>query len=304
MAVSDRILNRASLGLGILTLCVMILGPLVRANDAGLACPDWPLCYGHVIPPYEFRVYLEFIHRAAVAVMGVLFLAWFVYIMVGFRNQFWKPATLAMALLISQILLGALTITEKLDPYIVKSHLINALLYWSCILFVWFRTGPGGSKEARSLKILSVVLLVLVFGQIYLGGRVSTNEAGLACTSFPACYKIQVFEESGASHWSSIYFPTMMGHVEKHMSHRFMAYALLVFLSVFYWMAGKKMQSRSRSSLRLVLLLTILQSTLGALNVLFQIPVPVTVAHSAIAIVLYGAALIHVLEVTGARQHD
>ena len=111
-----RFLARATLFISGLTLLVMILGPLVRAEDAGLACPDWPLCHGHAVPPYEFRVYLEVIHRYAAALLALATLTWAVVIFVKkeFRHL-WIPAALALGLLTTQILLGALTITKQLE---------------------------------------------------------------------------------------------------------------------------------------------------------------------------------------------
>ncbi len=43
---------------------LMVLGAAVRAFDAGLTCPDWPLCFGNVVPAFHWGVYFEFIHRS------------------------------------------------------------------------------------------------------------------------------------------------------------------------------------------------------------------------------------------------
>lgn len=270
----------------------MTLGPLVRANDAGLACPDWPLCFGHVIPPYEYRVYLEFIHRVVAGILGIGFMVWTCILIAvkDLRRRFLLLAILAMLLLASQIWLGGETITRRLSPYIVKSHLINALLYVSVLLIIWKKSTPGRPPAAGTRKAawLTGGFAFLVLVQIYMGGRVSTNEAGLACTDFPSCYKIQKFEPDGSSEWRAIFFPAMQGHVEMHMSHRFVAYGLTLFAFFLYAMGPKLgLTSRQHKSLFVILLMIITQVLLGALNVLYQIPVPITVAHSFVANLIY-----------------
>lgn len=283
-----RFLARATLFISGLTLLVMILGPLVRAEDAGLACPDWPLCHGHAVPPYEFRVYLEVIHRYAAALLALATLTWAVVIFVKkeFRHL-WIPAALALGLLTTQILLGALTITKQLEPYIVKSHLLNALLFLSCLLFVWHRVTQPRSKDTRPW--LTGILCALVFAQIYLGGRVSTFEAGLACTDFPACYQTRAVDQDG-ERFERVYFPPMHGHVEKHMSHRFLAYGLALFLVGA--LAVGRLRTDERTGLLIVTVLVSVQIAIGAANVLYQIPTLVTVLHSTMAYAIFTASLL------------
>ncbi len=284
-----RFLARTTLFLSGLTLLVMILGPLVRAEDAGLACPDWPLCHGHAVPPYEFRVYLEVIHRYAAAILTLATLAWTLAIV--WKKEFrhlWRPAVLALALLTAQILLGALTITKQLEPYIVKSHLLNALLFLSCLLYVWHRSTHLPAGSARPW--ITGIACALVFVQIYLGGRVSTFEAGLACTDFPACYQTRAFEPDGTEKLERVFFPPMKGHVEKHMSHRLLAYMLGLYLVLA--LAFGRLRSDERTGLMIVTVLVAVQIAVGAANVLYQIPTLVTVLHSAVAYAIFTASLL------------
>jgi len=274
------------------SLMVMTLGPLVRAEDAGLACPDWPLCYGHVIPPYEYRVYLEFIHRVVAGLLGVIFVAWLALLVVtgSIRRKFWIPAVLALVLLAMQILLGGATITRKLAPYIVKSHLLNALLYVSCLLFIWKKS--DSKRTAPSKNILAILLTgalaLAIFIQIFLGGRVSTNEAGLACTDFPACYRVQSFSSDGSSSWQRIYLPPLRGLVEMHMTHRIVAYGVSILaLTLLFFASTIGLTKRQQRFLLVIVAMIAVQILLGALNVLFQIPVPITVLHSLLANLIF-----------------
>ncbi|MBL8022261.1 MAG: COX15/CtaA family protein [Leptospirales bacterium] len=284
--------HQLTFGLILFSFFVMTLGPLVRAEDAGLACPDWPLCFGHVVPPYEYRVYLEFIHRVVAGILGIGFLLWagFLIAVTELRKRFLLWAILAMVLLASQIWLGGETITRKLSPYIVKSHLINALLYVSVLIVIWKKSAPNRPENSASRKALWLTggFAFLVLFQIYMGGRVSTNEAGLACTDFPSCYKLQSFAPDGSSEWNSVFFPKMQGHVEMHISHRLVAYVLTLFAFVLYGFGLRAgLTTRQQQRLFVIILMILTQILLGALNVLYQIPVPITVAHSLVANLIY-----------------
>lgn len=121
------------------TYIVMILGSYTGAIGAGLSCPDWPTCYGTLVPfldpaiiqnsPYTaLQIFAEWIHRGLAMVAGFLILgtavaAWRIH-----RDSpiiRWS-AVLALVLLPVQVVLGGLTVTELLDPFIVTSHLAFA----------------------------------------------------------------------------------------------------------------------------------------------------------------------------------
>lgn len=125
----------------VVTYVVMILGSYTGAIGAGLSCPDWPTCYGTVIPfldpsivqnsPYTaLQIFAEWIHRGLAMVAGFMILgtaiaAWRIH-----RDNpviRWS-AILALVLLPFQVVLGGLTVTENLDPFIVTSHLAFAVL--------------------------------------------------------------------------------------------------------------------------------------------------------------------------------
>ncbi len=294
-----RWFHHISLGVWILALITMILGPYVRAENAGLSCPDWPLCFGHVVPPYEYRVYLEFIHRVfAGMLLGPLFVVWLIFSWLdrNLRSRFGFWTLLAAIVLAVQIFLGRQTVTMLLNPYIVKSHLLNALVLLGIILLVWRRsrvwmhTGQLNIGNVSVPVLLQRILVVALLVQIYLGGRVSANEAGLACTTFPACYTTRD-ESSGES--DAVYFPPMRGHTEIHITHRLGGYALFLYV-VFLTLIGRG-TFRFRRNATFLGLLT-LQILLGALNVIYSLPVPVTVLHSAMAMALFILAVITTID--------
>lgn len=125
----------------LVTYVLMLLGAYTSAIGAGLACPDWPTCYGTIVPffspeimattPYTpLQVFAEWAHRGLALVAGFLIL---VTAIVAWRKTEthsivrWS-ATAAIALLPIQVVLGGLTVTQALQPAIVTAHLGIAIL--------------------------------------------------------------------------------------------------------------------------------------------------------------------------------
>ena len=68
-----QLLARAFTVLIVLTLGLIVLGALVRAHGAGLACPDWPRCFGVWVPVLDLRIGFEWAHRAMAGSISLLF---------------------------------------------------------------------------------------------------------------------------------------------------------------------------------------------------------------------------------------
>ncbi|MCY4359248.1 MAG: COX15/CtaA family protein, partial [Cyanobacteria bacterium MAG APA_bin_95] len=112
---------------------LVTVGGATRVMEAGLSCPDWPLCYGSVLPAAEMtvRVFLEWFHRldAALVSLGLLLMA-----VLSWGQRRYVPATVpalattAVLLVVVQVALGALTVTRLLRFDIVTAHLATGLL--------------------------------------------------------------------------------------------------------------------------------------------------------------------------------
>jgi cytochrome c oxidase assembly protein subunit 15 len=169
------------------TLFLMALGSATRVMNAGLACPDWPLCYGELIPQKQmnFQVFLEWFHRLTASSMGLFAIA-----LVGLcwwhRRSLprWTPwvASLALFLVVFQGILGGLTVTELLRFDIVTAHLGTALLFFITLLSMGVALLPyRGTGTAARLPWLGLTAAVLVYLQSILGAVVASRWALHQC---------------------------------------------------------------------------------------------------------------------------
>lgn len=282
----------------LLSLLTILLGPYVRAEDAGMACPDWPLCHGYVIPPLDYQIYLEFIHRLIAGVMGIIYLVWF---FIGIKNQhirkrFLPYLILSSTVLLVQILLGRETITRQLNAYVVKFHLLNAIFYISIIYYIFYKlyfdektkTNEHKSSEVKSLNLLTTIFLVFIYLQIFLGGRVSANYVGLVCSKFPHCYT-EVVNNSNQQIINTVYIPPLQGGFEMHFTHRF--FGIFLLLAGFYlFYQFYKNQFMVNHCIFLVSLL-MFQVFLGIMNIIFELPTLIRVLHSFTATLIFLSTL-------------
>lgn len=181
--------SRFALAMAAETLFLMALGSATRVMNAGLACPDWPLCYGELVPRQQmnFQVFLEWFHRLTASSMGVFAIAlaamaWW------YRRSLprWAPwaTTLALGLVLVQGLLGGLTVTELLRFDIVTAHLGTALLFFVTLLAIGVALMPHqGIGTVGKLPWVGFVAAVLVFCQSILGALVASQWALHQCLS-------------------------------------------------------------------------------------------------------------------------
>ena len=194
----------------VLALCVVVLGAYVRLNHAGLGCPDWPGCYGHLTAgaaaenqtvvnaayperPVEYHKALkEMLHRYLAGTLGftILLVAALAWRNRRDRHQPTRLPYALVALVIVQGLLGMWTVTLLLKPLIVSAHLVGGLatlaLLWWLSLETTRRSRPAGESSLRTWAVVAMVVLAL---QIALGGWVSSNYAAVACPDFPTCQR-------------------------------------------------------------------------------------------------------------------
>ena len=271
--------------LTMMTFGLLVFGASVRVHGAGLACPDWPLCFGEVVPELNFQVFLEFGHRvlASIISVGTFIVAGLVWLRKDL-SRFRALVVVMLLVLAVQVVLGGLTVLELLAEWTVASHLVTGNIFCLLLLSLFLGLREASSPVSRSTisvvqRAIPLVLGLVLLTQLALGGLVSSSHAGLACGTWPSC--------NGDSA-----FPTLSGLVGLQVLHRIMAYALLglAFVNV--------VSQRGAAAFRpavLLLVLVVAQAGLGIASVLTQLLVELRLLHSggAAALVLTTTWLHH-----------
>ncbi|MGJ4752857.1 COX15/CtaA family protein [Leptospira kmetyi] len=281
-----RLFYKISLFLSILIFLNLLYGPLVRATGSGLACPDWPFCFGKIFPTFDFQIFMEVSHRYYSGFLGLILLGLTVWTFADktLRKEFGIYLGLAILLLISQINLGRLTVTLKLDPTSVNLHLLNAIAFFLVILTVSIDSREKSVHQReifvkadsifRKDNVFYFLLLIGIVTQIVLGGRVSSHYAGLACPDFPTC-------------WGEWIPNHPLEIVKIQVIHRFGAYSVAILLSIALGFAIlKNFPSNAKRFLQISMYLLVAQIILGILNVFFGLPKLVTALHTGFAVLL------------------
>lgn len=270
------------------TFILISLGGATRAMHAGLSCPDWPLCFGDVIPDYQIQVYYEFIHRAVAGFVGliILILAFGIFKSKEVSRETKVTMGLAIVVLFAQIILGALTVLKLLHAGVVTSHLAFGMALFALLIWMYLTVGEYKltvkEKMPKTFYGFAGFALLVIYGQIILGGLVSTNYAGMACADFPLC--------------QGEFVPTMQGLIGLQISHRLGAYFVAITLVSMYLLASKNrhqswMDKQYMNICGLLVIGVLVQIGLGAANVWFKIPPLITVLHLAVAATLLGLVL-------------
>jgi cytochrome c oxidase assembly protein subunit 15 len=312
-----KIFRRLALAGAVLAFGVVVLGAWVRLSAAGLGCPDWPGCYGHLTVdqaaqnvdsinqafphrPFEYhKAIKEMVHRYFASTLGLVILV-LAALAIANRRDPNQPVALPVALVglvILQGLLGMWTVTLLLKPLIVVLHLLGGLTTLS--LLAWLAIDPErrtrAPQEAGIRSLATFGLIVLAF-QISAGGWTSSNYAALACPDFPTCQNVAWPEmdlKDAFVLWRGLgidYEGGVLNHparVAIHFVHRLGALItalVLGWLCFQSWRKGRNTAIRAAGAMLGVVLLV--QLILGPLMVVRALPLPLATAHNAVAALL------------------
>ncbi|MEW5985712.1 MAG: COX15/CtaA family protein [Chloroflexota bacterium] len=265
VSTTPRLSNLALLAL-VSAILLVLIGSIVRVTGYGLGCPDWPLCYGQVIPPLQIGAWVEFSHRflgglVSLLVVLVAVLAWRQQ-----RADKWivRPAVAAVAVLVVQVGLGGLHVLSELPGWTGLIHTGVAMALVGLLAVVAVTSRPPGSVDRPPLGRLPQWAMWAA-GATYLllltGSLVTRTGASLACPAFPLC---------GLDTMPDFLRPL----VTIQMAHRIIAtlVGLLVLAVVArLWPAGRQWPNLRLAAFGLTFLL-VAQFTLGISNVLLRLP--------------------------------
>ena len=320
----SRILTIAFL----LSVVVSTLGAYVRLSDAGLSCPDWPGCYGQLGVPSpgdapatqaafperpldRARAWKEMSHRYAAGLLGVLVL---ILGVLAWRRR--RPGRVPVAqlfligLVVFQALLGMWTVTLRLAPLVVTSHLIAglatvAVLWWLRLAERRLSRVPGLSfrgGRVPGLRIWTFGALLVTALQIVLGGWTSANYAALACPDFPLCQARLLPPldlQAAFTLWPDAAGGDFEGGVHDndarvtiHVAHRLGAVLTLLYVSALAVRVFLSAETpRLKAAVGALLVFVVAQASLGVANVVLGLPLVVAVGHNTGAILVLLSAL-------------
>ena len=307
-----------------LTFMVILLGAYTRLADAGLGCPDWPGCYGQLLVPTEVdelkraselypnltveadKAWLEMVHRYMAGILGLLVYG-ISYLAIQTRQGGWVLPIGISLVVVAQAALGMFTVTMMLMPVVVMGHLLGGFTLFSMLAMLYWRvTSPTRVLEQSSgnsvLKLVAFTSLIVVIGQVALGGWTSSNYAALMCTELPICQggwqshldfetAFQLIQPPQESYeFGTLDYGARM---TIHVAHRFGAGLVTVMCLLLAAILWRQSQAQYQRQAWCLIALLLLQIALGVSNVLFSLPITVAVAHNLGAALL----LINVLHV-------
>lgn len=257
---------------------LIILGAVVRITGSGLGCGDhWPLCNGHFLPPLDLPTWIEWSHRLVAALVSILVVAlavetWLRRRPHGVGSGEWDPPSrtsyVALALLLIQVALGAVTVKLELPPWTVVLHLGTAMLLLAALLLAARRPPIAPGRRPGSVAWGA---LVLAFVTVLMGALTANLGAASACLGFPLCN----------GQWLPV--GNYLQHVQ--WTHRLLAYGFALYAAVWAWRVPRR-------GTRVVLGLVLLQVGVAAAMVLLRLPPPLQALHVAVGAAVWAAVVL------------
>jgi protoheme IX farnesyltransferase len=278
------------LAAAIATFLLIVIGGIVRVTGSGLGCPDWPTCFGRLLPPPQIEAQIEFSHRFwASAVTSPLILISAVWAWLRFRRVklIWQPLFWSLPILALQGALGAVVVLRELPPALVALHLGTAFLLLGLLILATATAFQlhRNPKQADALVFRSRFARLALGGLIGLfvilvsGAFTAASGATYACSGWPLCNG-----ELIPSH--------PLGWV--HMLHRLLVGLMAVHMLLLLRAAWRTQRTQRGilSAATLTVVLYYAQILVGALKVSTQFPIYLLGLHVATAAAVWALAVV------------
>jgi len=271
-------LHRFSVTVAAATIVLLLAGSLVTSTGSGLAVPDWPTSYGwnmFTFPPSKWvgGILYEHGHRLIASAVGLLTIVLSVWIWrADARRWMTRLGVTALVAVVLQGILGGITVLFFLPTPISTAHAALAEIFFCMTVAIALFTSPGwlrsdGVVDDSRLRRLSTATAAAIYVQILVGALMRHTGAGLAIPDFPL-----MFGRVLPDHWNAA--------IAVHLAHRIGA--LIVVAAIAATSGHVWYHHRARQLTRpaaLLVLLVIVQVTLGALTVLTRREVWVNSLH-------------------------
>ncbi len=256
---------------------LMVMGNIVTTTGSGLACPDWPLCHGTVVPPLKVAIWIEWGHRLLGGISGILMVLSTIVVFRQGTGAVRKLTATSLGLLfLGGLFGGAIVVLEApllqglVHLFVISFHIVIATTIFVLLLLAFRTQRDTGDKCGYNIYTLLFVLVAL---QVLIGIYVRYGQASLACPDFPLC--------------RGLIFPELVDFkVSIHFFHRLNA--LLIFLVTLYNLFQATKGTGSVLIAGITLFLVVSQATFGAYIVWTGMFLPLIVAHGANGFFLLG----------------
>lgn len=281
---NDSRLRTVAYAASLFTFSLVVIGGIVRITGSGMGCPDWPLCYGQLIPPFEFHTLIEYVHRLVALLVALTIAGIALFVLLRYR-QTKRLVTLTAAVIflyLFQAVLGAITVLTGNTPWSVSMHLGNAMLLFGSILVIAtvLTARRGGEGETNqnvrgAFPRMAFLNAAGVFVLILSGSYVVGSGASGACVAWPLCD-------------SNLFPADLLQWV--HMGHRLVAAVIGIYL-VMTCLRARRESGMVETVGTWLLWLFIAQVVIGGANVLLGFPIVLNAMHLALATAVWGLAV-------------
>ena len=266
------------------TFLLVTVGVIVRATDSGLGCPDWPFCYGQIVPPIDdYKAWLEWIHRAIAAVIGLLILGLAALAIIDHRDRrsLVIGSLAAVALVAFQAWLGRETVRLGNSGESVTAHLAAAMALEGLLVFLYVRAAFPARLPARGASqrftLLAAFGAVAVYALLLFGSNVTARDTDLVFPDWPLM--------GGSA------FPPLTDVATPEILHRWVSIVVGLIVAV-VWLAAWRTQRSNRAIVVLATTAAVLfpvQALIGGLQVLTQLAGWTQTLHVALGSIIWGA---------------